>query len=409
MINSQNLIVQKTILSLLPNEIILNKRALKIKYKILNNKKVMMILTNISAQKKLERKAKKEHNTLKMIVTVVQDSEVFYDLKKDFEYFVKNKNQYINNNKTSIQNINTIYRTIHTYKGTFLQLGMNNSAKKLHLVESRLSEFLSDDTNISNNEILRFLNSIDFDQFMKNDLDDINQLLGDKFLQHDNFVSIDKQVIKNIEYQYRSLLKKNNINNIESNSLLDDICYISQISLKSLLNSYPRVTKQTAQKLEKMIYEFEIVGDDNILVSDKYKPFTKSLIHLFRNSVDHGIETPEQRAAQNKDETGSITCSFNLNDTHLQIIIADDGAGINVSKIREKLDDSIDLNNLNDEDIYLFIFKDNMSTKDEITDISGRGVGMSAVKAELEKLNGTVKIQSELNVGTSFTFDLELL
>ena len=408
MLNIDNPIAQKSMISLLPNEIILNKRAIKIEYKILENRKVMLILTNISAQKKLERKVKKEQEILKMIVTIVGDSDTFYEVKKDFENFIVNKNNYINMKKTSLFNINEIYRTIHTFKGSFLQLFMNNTAKQLHDVESQLSEFLADNLSISNEQIIEFLHETNFEHFMDNDLLNINELLGQKFLDNDNFISIDKQIIKNIENQYVTLLEHNHINNESSNCLLDEIKYLSQKSLKSQLNSYPNLTLQVAQRLEKEIYEFEIIGDDNVLVSDKVKPFIKSLIHLFRNSVDHGIEFPEIRAELEKDEIGSVSCTFNSNDNNLQIIISDDGAGINIERIKEKISNKVDVSNLSNEEIYQFIFIDNMSTKEEITETSGRGVGMSAVKVELEKINGTVKIQSELNIGTTFVFDIKL-
>ncbi len=408
MLNLTNPLAQKSIISLLPNEIILNKRAIRIEYKILENQRIMLILTNISAQKKLERKVKKEQDILKMIVTIIGDSDIFYDVKKDFECFIVNKNNYVDMKKTALFNINEIYRTIHTFKGSFLQLFMNDTAKQLHNVESKLSEFLADNLSISNKQIIEFLDKTSFENFMKNDLVNINELLGNDFLENDNFVSIDKQIIKNIENQYVSLLEHNHINNESSNCLLDDIKYLSQKSLKSQLQSYPNLTVQIAQRLEKEVYEFEIIGDDNILISNQFKPFLKSLIHVFRNSIDHGIESPDTRAELEKDEIGTISCTFNKNDNNLQIIISDDGSGINVEKIKEKISTTVDVSDLSDEEVYQFIFMDNMSTKKIVTETSGRGVGMSVVKAELEKLNGTIKIQSELNIGTTFVFDIEL-
>ena len=408
MLNTTNPIAQKAIISLLPKELILNKRALKIEYKILENNNIMLVITNISAQKKLERKVKKEQDILKMIVTIMSDSDIFYDIKKDFEYFIKHLEEYVNHKKTSLNNLNELYRTIHTFKGSFLQLFMNNTAKHLHKVESELSELLVNSTLISNQDIIEFLGKTNFNEFIKEDLKNINELLGSKFLGNDNIVYIDKQVIKNIEKQYINIMKQTSIDTKNAYCLLDDIKYLSQKSLKSQLKAYPRLALQTAQRLEKEIYEFEIIGDGNTLVPDSFKPFLKSLVHMFRNSVDHGIETPEERVELDKDEIGTISCSFISEDNNLQIIISDDGAGINLDKIKQKISDNIDISNLSDDDIYAYIFKDNFSTKDEITQNSGRGVGMSAVKSELDKLNGTIKIQSELNIGTTFVFNIPL-
>jgi len=408
MLNIDDIIKQKAILSLIPDELILNRRALKLEYKILEDSRIMLIITNISAKKKLEKRVKKEQDILKMIVTIIGDSDVFYDVKNDFEYFIQHPQEYIHMKKTSLYNINTLYRTIHTFKGAFLQLFMNDTAKQLHDIESKLSEFLADDISISNDEILIFLNETVSSALIQNDLNNIKELLGQTFLSKDNFLSIDKQIIENIETKYVALLKHNHIESDISSCLLNEIQCLSQKSLKSQLNSYPRLTLQIAQRLQKEVYEFEIIGDENILLPESYKPFIKSLIHLFRNSVDHGVETPERRIELDKDEVGTISCTFNNDNNKLQIIISDDGAGINLEKMKAQISEKIDTKTLSDEEIYMYIFKDNLSTKDEVTQISGRGVGMSAVKAELEKLNGTVKIQSELNIGTTFVFNIVL-
>ena len=86
----------------------LTHESAKIEYKILEDNNIMLIITNISSQKKLERKVKKEQNILKMIVTIIGDSDIFYDIKKDFEYFIRNTKEYINNKRTSLYNINEL-------------------------------------------------------------------------------------------------------------------------------------------------------------------------------------------------------------------------------------------------------------------------------------------------------------
>jgi two-component system chemotaxis sensor kinase CheA len=408
MLNIEEEVKQKAILSLMPNELILNRRALKLEYKILKDSRIMLIITNISAKKKLEKRVKKEQDILKMIVTIIGDSDIFYDVKNDFEYFIKHPTEYVHMKKTSLFNINTLYRIIHTFKGAFLQLFMNDTATHLHDIESKLSEFLVDDISVSNDDIVMFLNETISSSLMENDLNNIKELLGQKFLSKDSFLSIDKHIIENIETKYIALLRHNHIESDVSNCLLNEIQCLSRKSLKSQLNSYPRLTLQIAQRLQKEVYEFAIIGDENILLPESYKPFIKSLIHLFRNSVDHGIETPEKRTELDKDEVGTISCTFNNSNDKLQIIISDDGAGIDIEKIKAQISDKIDTENLKDEEIFMYIFKDNFSTKNEVTETSGRGFGMSAVKLELEKLNGIVKIQSELNIGTTFVFEIEI-
>jgi two-component system chemotaxis sensor kinase CheA len=109
---------------------------------------------------------------------------------------------------------------------------------------------------------------------------------------------------------------------------------------------------------------------------------------------------------KDKDEIGTISCSYDLfDDKNLHITISDDGAGIDIDKIKQKLQkQNIDTQNYSVEQLYSFIFKDSFSTKEDVSDLSGRGVGMSAVKYELDQLNGKVNITSQKDIGTTLEF-----
>jgi two-component system chemotaxis sensor kinase CheA len=132
-------------------------------------------------------------------------------------------------------------------------------------------------------------------------------------------------------------------------------------------------------------------------------------VHVFRNSVDHGIETMDERHEIQKDEIGTISCSIKEDENNLHFIIADDGAGIDIEKIKEKATQlEIDTDSLSDNEIEALIFNDRFSTKGEVSQTSGRGVGMAVVKYEIEKINGVININSQLNIGTTFEFIIPL-
>ena len=378
--------VKKSYISLLPSEIILNKRALKLEYKILKDKKVMLIITNITAQKKLERKVKQEQNILKMIVSVVSDSDTFYDTKRDYINFIKSYKRLIDTTKTPLYNINKMYRIIHTFKGTFLQLHMQNCVDFLHTLETDISNMLKENTSSSKDLIYLFDNT-DFRTSLQTDINAIGDILGKEFLNNENFIQVNIDTIKNLQLAVLNTFKQKAPITQEDQEILNYVQNLSNQKLSSLLKPYINLTQQLATRLEKEIYEFEIIGDNDIFVTDKYKPFIKSLIHIFRNGIDHGIETLDERLEKNKDEIGTIACSFNIKDDNLEIIISDDGAGINKEKVIEKaIEQNIisteDSLKLNDNDIYQLVFNDNFSTKEDVSDISGRGIGMSAVKSE---------------------------
>jgi two-component system chemotaxis sensor kinase CheA len=184
----------------------------------------------------------------------------------------------------------------------------------------------------------------------------------------------------------------------------------------SLFNTYPKLVKDLAERLNKKLNPLEIICEceEEIKLNEDYKPFIKSLIHVFRNSVDHGIEDYQVRVEKGKDPAASISCIIESKDNGtIQIIIADDGSGIDLDNVKgiileEEIYSAEELEKLSDEEILPVIFHDNFSTKEDVSDISGRGIGLGAVKAELDKLEGSVEIHSKKDKGTTFIFTLPI-
>lgn len=394
--------LQECILSLLPTEIILDRKTLKIEYKMIENEKIMLIITNITAHKKLENKIKTEQETLKMIVEIVSDSEMFFDTKREYEEFINSLESHVNNKKTPLSNVNEIYRIIHTFKGAFAQLYMQKVAHVLHDVESSLSLMIQE-SKITNENLLKLLKESDFKTSLTQEVETIREILGDEFLKESSYVKINFECLYELQEKVASYLAQEDVSTLEYKELFERILNLSKIKLINLLRPYNNLVNQLAVRLDKEIYPFEVIGDSNINITQEYKPFIKSLIHVFRNSIDHGIEDSETRVENVKDEKGTIQCSFEKKDDALYILISDDGAGISKEKLLQKAEE---LNLEVPKNIYELIFHDRFSTKNEITDISGRGVGMSAVKSELELLGGKVEINSEIGVGTTFVFTL---
>ncbi|MDO8453527.1 MAG: ATP-binding protein, partial [Sulfurimonas sp.] len=228
-------------------------------------------------------------------------------------------------------------------------------------------------------------------------------------LDLNNFVKIDLSNIQSLQEKIAKVFSQKGMASIECQDILSQVQTLSGTKLYALLKPYIALTNQLALRFEKEIYDLEIDGDANLVAPEKIKPFIKSLMHVFRNSIDHGIEFPETRFELGKDEKGTLLCKFEQVGNTLKIIISDDGMGIDIEKIKEKLESqNRDTTKLTHEEFYNFIFENEFSTKESVTDISGRGVGMSAVKVELDKLGGEVEIKSKKDVGTSFVFVLPL-
>lgn len=131
--------------------------------------------------------------------------------------------------------------------------------------------------------------------------------------------------------------------------------------------------------------------------------FCKTLIHLFRNAVDHGIETPDERLDAGKEEQGRLACQIDGQNGWIMISISDDGRGIDAEKLLAKANH---LGIICQDDPSRLIFEDGFSTKEQVSALSGRGVGLSAVKAECKKLGGYIDIETTIGQGTVFHFFL---
>ncbi|MCL0052343.1 chemotaxis protein CheA [Peptococcaceae bacterium] len=194
--------------------------------------------------------------------------------------------------------------------------------------------------------------------------------------------------------------------------LQEQIMKARMLPISQIFNRFPRMVRDTAQKLGKEI-DFIVEGKETELDRNVIEMIGDPLIHLIRNAIDHGIETPEERVKKGKLRKGKLLLKASYHESHIVIIIEDDGKGIDVQKIREKavergLYNRETVERMSDKEVLDLIFRSGFSTKDEVSDLSGRGVGMDVVRTAIEQINGVVEVHSEINVGTRFTIRLPL-
>lgn len=174
--------------------------------------------------------------------------------------------------------------------------------------------------------------------------------------------------------------------------------------IKKVFGRFPRVVRDLARSLKKEI-NLQLVGEETDLDKNLVEALADPLVHLVRNSVDHGIEMPDDREAAGKPRTGTVTLSASQEGDHILLTIEDDGAGMDAEKLKsiaigKGVIDADQAARLSNNEAYNLIFAPGFSTKEEISDISGRGVGMDVVKTKITQLNGTVNIESEKGKGT---------
>ncbi len=182
--------------------------------------------------------------------------------------------------------------------------------------------------------------------------------------------------------------------------------------VKKVFGRFPRVVRDLARSLKKEI-DLEMQGEDTDLDKNLVEALADPLVHLVRNAVDHGIETPEQREQAGKPRRGKVLLSAAQEGDHILLSIADDGKGMDPDVLRAKavekgMMDHEAADRLDDKECYNLIFHPGFSTKTEISDVSGRGVGMDVVKTRIAQMNGSVEIDSEWGRGSTIIVKLPL-
>ncbi len=182
--------------------------------------------------------------------------------------------------------------------------------------------------------------------------------------------------------------------------------------IKKVFGRFPRVVRDLARSLKKEI-RLEMMGEDTDLDKNLVEALADPLVHLVRNSVDHGIEMPDDRVKAGKDRQGTVILSASQEGDHILLSIEDDGKGMNADVLRNiaverGMFDKDAAARIDDHEAYNLIFEPGFSTKKEISDISGRGVGMDVVKTSITQLNGSVEVHSKLGKGSRIEIKVPL-
>lgn len=197
-----------------------------------------------------------------------------------------------------------------------------------------------------------------------------------------------------------------------SSDLQNLVLTMRMVPVENVFNRFPRMVRDLSRELGKRV-ELVIEGAETELDRTVVDEIGDPLVHLLRNAIDHGLEPVEERRQAGKPETGQVKLSAYHSGNHVIIEVSDDGRGINRDKVlRKALERGLitqrEAEGLTDEQVYNLLFMSGFSTAETVTDISGRGVGLDVVRSKIESLGGTVSVQSEPGVGTTFQIQLPL-
>jgi len=390
-------------------------------------KKLIQMICTIkdkTDQKKLEETAENEKSYVSMMLSVLQDPFSFLDFIEDQSELIQScleelreKNKEWKNDRPNEKEIlaffNHLFRQVHTLKAEALKYSLSEIKKLCIEVENIIFKIREETLNLKDEEVLKVIEL----------LQKISGSFSKSFFSIQSFLDLinnsdDKKSSKRIEiqevYQYfKSKIReeKNVIYDFERDYFHRDIHYFFE--------GHDQMLKNMAIDLNKEI-EIKIYPTDRTFNMKIYSHFFSTLIHILRNSLDHGIEEKAYRKEAGKKEVGLIEIRCKDGDEKsegekdLVLLISDDGKGIDLENLKLNLIDSdsmkdIDLEKCTNDEVLQKIFMPGFSTKKEISHISGMGVGLDSVMHEVKKLGGTIRVDSTFKKGTTFRIEIPFL
>jgi two-component system chemotaxis sensor kinase CheA len=237
-------------------------------------------------------------------------------------------------------------------------------------------------------------------------LDDIMNMVGELVLVRNRINTLEAA------FENEEMAKAVNNLAVVTGDLQTAVMKTRMQPIKKVFGRFPRVVRDLARSLKKDI-NLELRGEETDLDKNLVEALADPLVHLVRNAVDHGVEMPDVREASGKSKQGLIVLAAAQEGDHILLTISDDGAGMNPEVLRRKavekgMMDEEAASRLTESECFALIFAPGFSMKQEISDISGRGVGMDVVKTSISKLNGVIDIQSEIGKGTTLSIKVPL-
>ena len=373
---------------------------------------VVVVASDITELVQAQKEAETEKQTAKLIMSLVKN-------KKEITSFIRDAQAIIDKTKVILKNTiqasedsvkldhEELYRHLHTLKGGAASFGIQHLVESVHHCETLVSELKESDFEQSLKLISLKKNFQSAEKHYFEFLEKAKEFLGTQFMDGYQSKEISHEILNNF---YKDLAQIPDLKQLQNKFLLDFICD----PIESHFNYLNDVMIEIADRENKKIRPLEIINGKTPILSEHYSELLGTLIHAFRNALDHGIELPEVRLENGKAEAGQIQVSFMVlppsalqSSELLQIQIRDDGNGIDPLKMRSKLSEKgISTENLSDHEVIQYVFASGVSTKELITDLSGRGVGMDAIKYVAESMQGRVWVESKIKKGTSLFIEV---
>lgn len=379
-----------------------NYKMLKLHYHPMRNDEqkisnVVVVATDKTDEMRAVEENKKKERYVEMIFKILGSKKQFISFTEEVEDFIASLDEILISDPPRLDEAMLVY---HSLNGGFGMYGVDfmvDLARECEQYVVDLKKVEHMDETIKENLIL------DRDK-LKETYEKFKQEIFTALSIHSDQIEIDQALLIYIN----DLVQASN--DRELKYIFEE--KIMKVPVEELLTPYKELLSSLAIKLDKEFLPLKIFNGDTRIDPNKFQEFFAMLVHLFRNCADHGIEVPSKREETGKSSAGTIAVHAQLDNEgkKLKLVIEDDGAGINPERIRNKLFENNPENEAafseTDQEIIYHIFDQDFSTAEQVTTISGRGVGMSAIKELVDRMGGQLIVESQVGVGSKFIFEL---
>lgn len=364
---------------------------------------VVVVATDVTSLVEARKLAENEKQHAKLIINMIRS-------KNEMGRFVREAQVILKDLRSSIAvptdqwDLDAIFRHLHTLKGGAGLFAIHKLSESCHHAETRLSEYSVQPDNTHADRLKSQCQVVEM-QF-QNFLTETSEILGTSILSDERLLEVSASELNAVLEKLESIPKAKNI-------VENSLAHLLYEPIKNFFEPYKEVAQKVAQKEDKVVRAVVFKNDMIPVVPEIYGPLFATFVHAFRNSVDHGIEAPNVRHGRNKPEGGIITVKFERQDLPaptLKISLHDDGGGVDPQKIRNRLaSKGINTESESDDQVIQHLFDSQFSTKDQVTEISGRGVGLDAIKYEALQLGGRIWMDSQLGIGSTLIVEVPYL
>ena len=379
------------IFDLLDSETTVGGKILELEFKVIDEGHILCAVKDVSDQRALQETRNRDAREQQVVVHVITHRKYFAAFTREaaelFDFFDSLGSDPGDDAWAVLQ------RKLHTFKGNASFFHFESTKDRAHEIEFAISDGLLLGDTPDASDLALILKKAYYDEIAI-----VENRLGTSWLDETETVTVPAIKYRKIE----SYVKKRYPADSRLNAALKSF---RMVRMDSLFVRFPDMAERLAEQLGKKIRPMEIHGGTFPVLPERYEALIGSFVHIVRNILDHGIESPSERELKNKDPEGTVSVTLESTDGNVSIAFSDDGKGLSAAEITRKARDRgliPEGRELSRAAVYSLIFHHDFSTSDDVNDISGRGHGLAAVKEEVDHVGGRITLSTTPDKGTTF-------